>query len=79
MEFQQLTIERQAKYMPNEGLLVGKVRFKDARGEVTLILLEPLAKQILDLCAVGVVEASRAIAEDICAEVLTQTKMLEAA
>jgi len=78
MLLQRLEIDRKT-YGPNEGRLQGRLQFKSPTSEVTLVLTEDMAQRILELCAGDIVATSKAIANDLRAEVLTQVPRLAAA
>lgn len=54
--------------------LVGEVEFwSEAGDKIAIRLTEESAKRILDIVADGLIQASRKVANDLTAEIITQT------
>lgn len=57
--------------------LKGEVEFYSSGGDkIAIRLTEDAAKKILDICAEGLVDASKKVALDLTAEILTQVNQL---
>jgi len=69
MQLKGLSITR-SEWGDRKGMLSGKVTFEGASGEITLPLDEHLSKQIVDICAEGIVRVSRHVANNLTAEVI---------
>jgi len=69
MQLSKLLIRRE-EYGNNKGRLTGTVEFQGSCGKVELPLDEELSKQIVDICAEGIVRVSRHVANDLTAEVI---------
>jgi len=61
-----------------KGKLQGNVEFIGPNGKVELPLDEELSKQIVSLCADGIVRMSRSIATELTADTLDSTPQIEA-
>jgi len=57
--------------------LVGKIKFRgDDHSEIVLYLNEETAKKVLAIVADGIVEATKAVARDLTAEVINDQQRL---
>jgi hypothetical protein len=69
-----LSISR-VEYGADKDQLRGRITFVGGAGEVTLNLNEDLSGKVVALCADGIVNAGKAVAEQLMAATLTQTAL----
>lgn len=59
MQLKSLHISRQDKWQPNPGAFIGTVEFEDPKSQVAINLDDATAREIVVLCASGIVGAAR--------------------
>ncbi len=72
MILEQLTITR-STYGPDKGRMSGRVKFSSAAGTVELQLGEEVSRAIVRICAEGIVQASKQVADQMAADVIEDT------
>ncbi len=77
MQLQKIYITRD-EYGPNKGRLSGKVEFTGQNGAVVLPLDDDLSKQVIAVCADSLVRASKDLANNLTAEIISATPALPA-
>ena len=65
-------------YGPNEGKYTGEVRFKGVYGAVEIVLSPSISEKILALCAEGLMQNTRELAETLTANILVSQTTLPA-
>ena len=76
MQLERLDISRK-DYGPNKGLMEGEITFKNPAGRIQLILNDDTCKKILELCAEGLVDSAKEVANHLTAEIITSMPLLE--
>ncbi len=75
MQLEKIRIERM-EYGPNKGRLEGEITFKSPVGRVQTLLNDTLCTKILYVVAENLVETTKQIADNMTAEIITQTPAL---
>lgn len=70
MELESLNITRVA-WGDNAGKLDGNIMFKNPKGKVQIILSDSAAQRILEICAEGLVETAKIVANELTAEIIS--------
>jgi hypothetical protein len=76
MKLEQLRIEVVPSWMPNAGQYQGTIKYAGQSGEVTVNLSHELSMQILNVVAADMVETSKAIANDLTADIINSSSVL---
>jgi len=71
MILEKLEIERK-RWGPQEGQLVGAIKFISPNGEVSLNLTQPHIQKILEICADSLIVISQEVAKELTAQVIEQ-------
>ena len=77
IQLNKLSVTR-AEWGDNKGQLSGTVEFTGPHGKVELPLDEQMSKEIVAVCAEALVRSSRAVAENMTADIINDVPALNA-
>ena len=77
MQLKNLYVKRNDKWEANAGALSGHVTFENEHGDIKLNLSAASAERIVALCAEGMLEESRTIAERMTVNILDGVAVMQ--
>ena len=73
MQLESLYMSRQ-RYGDNEGKLTGEITFSNPQGKIQIVLGAAICQRVLALCAEGLVETAKDVAQNLTRAVLEEAQ-----